>query len=163
MSKDEARTNRALWVTVVACVVVVGFVIPTLTPRQLDVLKVAVWGDAMSLLAGVVGACLWIIWRHGLPFGLRDVGLERTSPYLRESRRWALLVSMGMVVAGLAASAFAVSWYPNPHPDVGRLESPEEYALGVLVGAWLLLLLGTYWLVLEIYWFRVLSRPQKGG
>ena len=162
MSDDQAKTNRALWSTIVICLILFVLVIPVVAPEQLDVLKVAVWGDAVGLVAGILGGLLWISWRHGLPFGPRDVDLDRSSPYLREGRRWAALLSIGMVVAGLAASAFAVSWYPNAHPDVSRLDTPEEYALGVLAGAWFLILLGTCWLVLEIYWVRVLSRARKG-
>ena len=162
MSEDQAKSNRALWSTIVICLIVFVLVIPVVAPERLDVLKVAAWGDALSLLAGVVGGFLWIIWRHGLPFGQRDVDLDRSSPYLRDGRRWALLLCIGMVVAGLAASAFAIAWYPNPHPDVGRSETPEEYALSVLAGAWFLVLLGTYWLVLVVYWARALSRARKG-
>ena len=149
--------DRTLWLVLGICLVVLVVVIPIAAPdHRIDVRPLAIWGGAVSILCGALGAVIWIAKSHGRPFGSRDLELDRSSPYLRENRRWAVLAGIGMLATGLAANAFAVSWYPNPHPDVGRTETPEEYALGILVGAWFMLLLGTYWLVLEVYWSRVL-------
>jgi hypothetical protein len=124
MSGGDVMRNRTLWLVIGICLVVLIVVIPIAAPdHRIDVQRLAIWGGAVSTLCGALGAVIWIAKSDGRPFGSRDLELDRSSPYLRESRRWAVL--------------------------------------GILVGAWFMLLLGTYWLVLEVYWSRVLVRDRR--
>jgi hypothetical protein len=137
-----------------ACVLVFVVLPRAIAPDQpFDTGSVASVGAAVSVIAGALGAGLWILARRGLPFGPRDLRLDRTSPYLRKSRRYRSLLGMATLGAGLGGCAFAVSWYPNGHLDPQHYqETPEQYALGILVGAWLMIALGTALLILNGFW-----------
>lgn len=153
--------NRMTWGALAATVVFFLYVVPALTPEALtDILPLAIWGGISSVIAGSLGALIWIVRTHGWPFGRRDVALDRSSPFLRQARRNELVLGIGLVVAGVIASAIAVGYYPNPPPP-GKGRSPEEYVLGILIGGWVSIAMGTCWLVVQAFWSRVLRRAGR--
>lgn len=155
---------RTAWISIAGCLFVLLIVIPIVAPdHEIDVVALAIWGGTISVLTGLLSAGTWIMASHGRPFGQRDIALDRESPYLRRSRRWGRWLASGFVFVGAIGCGFAVYWYPNPYPYLELQQTPEDYILGILAGAWFFLLFGTCWLVLEIFWSAVLRRDETGS
>jgi hypothetical protein len=151
----------------VGCVVVVIAAPLVIRSRPVPVLSLAVVGGVLAMMAGVAAALIRIRWTHGKPFGDRDPLRDATSPLLRSGQGRGLLLSIGMILTGVAGLAFAVYWYPRPDPfdrDLivsGRRADPADYILAPLLLVLAILALGTYLTITTLYWRRVVSKALK--
>jgi len=140
---DETDRERRLvrW-TLVGCVVVVIAAPLVIRSRAVPVLSLAVVGGVLAMMAGVAAALIRIRWTHGKPFGDRDPLRDATSPLLRSGQGRGLLLSIGMILTGVAGLAFAVYWYPRPDPfdrDLivrGRRADPADYISRLCFSYW---------------------------
>jgi hypothetical protein len=166
---DETDRERRLvrW-TLVGFVVVVIVAPLVIRSRPVPVLSLSVVVGVLAMMAGVAAARIRIRWTHGKPFGDRDPLRDATSPLLRSGQGRGLLLSIGMILTGVAGLAFAVYWYPRPDPfdrDLivsGRRADPADYILAPLLLVLAILGLGTYLTITTLYWRRVVRQSSKG-
>lgn len=111
-------------------------------------------------MIGIGAAAVRITLTHGRPLGDRDPAMDAKSPLLRPGNRLRLLLAIGLIVVSIGGMAFDVYWYPRGHPFIPELTS-EDYVLpGLLLGPFLLAL-AVYWLVVELWWARVVRHVRR--
>jgi hypothetical protein len=157
-----ASETRWLWWTIAGCVFVVVSAPVIISARPAPVLAVALVGGAVGLVVGIGAAIARIIWTHGMPLGERDPLLDAQSPYLRPGNRLGLLLAIGLIVFGIGGMSFSVYWYPRPDPFLPGV-SPESYILPGLLLTLFILAFGVYWLVVTLYWARVVRRTRRSS
>ncbi|HKZ75783.1 MAG TPA: hypothetical protein VJ259_03890, partial [Actinomycetota bacterium] len=156
------RGMRWLWWVIGGCGLVVIAAPNVIRARPAPVEALALWGGAGAVASGISAAIVKIIWTKGRPLGERDPVLDYTSPYLRLSQRYGLVLAGVLVAGAVGGLAFDVYWYPRPDPFQRGLTA-EEYVLGPTVLALFLLGLGAYLLVVQAYWARVVRRGRRAS
>lgn len=161
-SRASAKRVLGTAATVIGILTILG--LPSLvSPDQLSVIPLAIWGALASVGTGFLGAAIWIRWSHGWPFGARSLHRDLSSPDLRRVQRKALLAGLALVGSGVVASLIAIGYYPSLPPVGAPTEDtpPAEYALGILTIAWILFTVGSYWLTTVVYWSAVLRYAAR--
>jgi hypothetical protein len=157
----EPETRWLLW-TIAGCCLLVVLAPVIISARPAPVLSVALLGGTAAVMIGIGAAVVRIVLTHGRPLGDRDPALDANSPLLRPGNRLGLLLAIGMILFSIAGLAFAVYWYPRGHPFIPEM-TPEEYVLPGLLLLPFLLALGVYWLVVQLWWARVVHQVRRAS
>lgn len=163
MTGQTDRADAWLWWAIAGCLLIIVGAPALISSRPAPVRDLAIWGGLAAVLVGLGAAAVAILVTRGRPLGARDPSYEARSPYLRLAQRYGLVIATGLIALCAAGLALGAYWYPRPDPRPGYSDTPEEYVLGPMVLALFLLALGTYWLAVQLYWWRVVRRTSRAS